>query len=285
MKKIYFLSDVHLGSRAKDDSLWREKKLCAFLDSIKQDAGIIYFLGDIFDFWFEYHNLVPKGYTRFLGKLSELSDAGVELHFFVGNHDMWAFDYLHKECGVTMHYEPEEILLPTTDGHTQTAFIGHGDGLGDTDRKFLFIRGIFRSRICQWLFRNVFHADLGMEFGLRWAKASRLKHSQKAIAENGDRLHISDDGVASNQFGDVLAGNMSAELPYMGEDKEPQVIFSKQYVRNHPNTSFLIFGHRHIELDLMLSRQSRLLILGEWIYHTTYAVWDGECMLLDNFEE
>ena len=112
MKKIYFLSDIHLGSRASNDTHERERKLCRFLDSIRHDAKAIYFLGDVFDFWFEYHNVVPKGYTRFLGKLSELADQGIELHFYVGNHDMWAFDYLHHECGMTIHPEPEEYFFP-----------------------------------------------------------------------------------------------------------------------------------------------------------------------------
>lgn len=285
MKKIYFLSDIHLGSRASNDTHERERKLCRFLDSIRHDAKAIYFLGDVFDFWFEYHNVVPKGYTRFLGKLSELSDQGIDLHFYVGNHDMWAFDYLHHECGMTIHPEPEELLLPCVDGSSQVAFIGHGDGLGDKDRKFLFIRSIFHSPICQWLFRNLFPADWGMEFGLRWAKASRLKHRRKAIAENGDMLNVSDDGIVSNQLGDVLTQNHIPEATFMGEDKEPQVIYAKHHLKLHPHTAYFIFGHRHIELDMMLSRQSRLLIIGEWMQRFTYAVWDGETMLMDNYED
>ena len=285
MKKIYFLSDAHLGSRAKDDSIEREKALCRFLDTIKGDASAIYLLGDIFDFWFEYHNVVPKGFTRFLGKLSELTDSGIEVHFFRGNHDVWAFDYLHHECGVTLHTAPCEISLPTTSGGNLTAFVGHGDGLGDPSKGFRFIRSIFHSRVCQWLFRNIFPADLGMEFGLRWAKSSRLKHTRIAVAENGDRLSVSEDGTISNSLGDVLSRNIETEEPYQGEANEPLVIFSKQYLQTHPDTSFFLFGHRHIELDLMLSRHSRLLILGEWIRKFTYAVWDGENMLLDNYEE
>jgi UDP-2,3-diacylglucosamine hydrolase len=220
-----------------------------------------------------------------LGKLSELADQGIDLHFYMGNHDMWAFDYLHHECGMTIHPEPEELLLPCVDGSSQVAFIGHGDGLGDKDRKFLFIRSIFHSPICQWLFRNLFPADWGMEFGLRWAKASRLKHRRKAIAENGDMLNVSDDGTVSNQLGDVLAQNHIPEATFMGEDKEPQVIYAKHHLKLHPQTAYFIFGHRHIELDMMLSRQSRLLIIGEWMQRFTYAVWDGETMLMDNYED
>lgn len=284
MKKIYFLSDAHLGSRASANNHEREKTLCRFLDSIRHDASAIYLLGDIFDFWFEYHNVVPKGFSRFLGKVSELTDNGVEVHFFTGNHDMWAFDYLREECGVILHTEPCEIKLPCQSGTAATAFVGHGDGLGDPSRGFRFIRAIFHSSVCQWLFRNIFPPDWGMEFGLRWAKSSRLKHSRNAVAENGDRLTVSEDGTVSNSLGDVLSSNVETEEPFQGEEKEPLVIFSKQYLREHPQTSFLLFGHRHIEVDLMLSRQTRLLILGEWIRKNTYAVWDGEDMTLDNFE-
>ncbi len=287
MKKIYFLSDAHLGSRATQDSRQRELRLCSFLDSIRHDASAIYLLGDIFDFWFEYHNVVPKGFTRFLGKLSELTDAGIAVHFFTGNHDMWAFDYLHDECGVTIHTAPCEIPLPTSDDAASpiTAFVGHGDGLGDCDRSFRLISSVFHSHLCQWLFRNVFPADWGMEFGLRWAKSSRIKHDGHLIGENGDALHVSTDGTISNKMGDVLTHNGPIGEGFQGEDKEPLVLFSKQYLKEHPDTAFFIFGHRHLELDLMLSRSTRLLVLGEWLRSFTYAVWDGTDMRMENFDE
>ncbi len=286
MKKIYFLSDAHLGSRATQDSRQRELRLCRFLDSIHYDASAIYLLGDIFDFWFEYHNVVPKGFTRFLGKISELTDDGVAVHFFVGNHDMWAFNYLHNECGVTIHTAPCEISMPTSDETVPPikAFVGHGDGLGECDRSFRFVSSIFHSRLCQWLFRNIFPADWGMEFGLRWAKSSRLKHDGHLIGENGDTLHISADGTISNKMGDILTNNGSIGEDFQGEDKEPLVIFSKQYLKEHTDTAFFVFGHRHIELDLMLSRSTRLLILGEWLRSFTYAIWDGTDMHLENFD-
>lgn len=283
MKKIYFLSDTHLGSLASANSLEREKTLCRFLESIRHEASVIYLLGDIFDFWFEYHNVIPKGFTRFLGKLSEMADEGIEIHFFVGNHDMWAFDYLRQECGVILHTAPSEILLPSVSGTPVTAFVGHGDGLADSSRGFRLLRAIFHSGICQWLFRNIFPPDWGMEFGLRWARSSRLKHSRNAIAENGDPLVVSEDGSMTNSLGDVLTSNVEMVPPFQGEANEPLVIFSKQYVKERPQTSYFIFGHRHIELDLMLSRHSRLLILGEWLSKNTYAVWDGEDMILENY--
>ena len=103
MKNVYFLSDAHLGSRAIPHRRMQERRLVNFLDSIKHKAAAVYLLGDIFDFWHEYKTVVPKGYTRLLGKISELTDNGVEVHFFIGNHDLWMGDYLEKECGVTLH--------------------------------------------------------------------------------------------------------------------------------------------------------------------------------------
>lgn len=287
MKKTYFLSDAHLGSRATSDSRRRELHLCRFLDSIRHEAAAIYLMGDMFDFWFEYHNVVPKGFTRFLGKLSELTDAGIEVHFFTGNHDMWAFDYLHDECGVTLHFAPCEITLPSADGSAlrPKAFLAHGEGLGDNSRTFRLLHAIFHSRLCRWMFRNVLPADLGMEFGLRWAKASRLKHDGNLIAENGDTLHVAPDGTIRNSMGDILTRNGTIGEPFLGENREHLVLFAKQYLQHHPDISFFIFGHRHLELDLMLSRTARLLVLGEWLRSFTYAVWDGEDLLMENFDE
>ncbi len=282
---IYFLSDAHLGSRATNDTREREARLCRFLDSVRHDATAVYLLGDVFDFWFEYHNVVPKGFTRFLGKLSQLTDEGIEVHFFVGNHDMWAFDYLHTECGVVLHTQPSEILLPRTDGTHTKAFVGHGDGLGDTDRSFRMISTIFHSRLCRWMFRNLFPADWGMEFGLRWAKASRLKHDGLLVGENGDALHVAPDGTTRNHMGDILTHNGNIGEPFLGEDREPLVLFSKQYLKEHPDTAFFVFGHRHIELDLMLSRSTRLIVLGEWLRSFTYAAWNGETLTLENFDQ
>ena len=249
MKSIYFLSDAHLGCKALSHRRQQERRLVRFLDDIKDKAEAIYLLGDMFDFWFEYHEVVPKGYTRFLGKLSELTDMGVEVHFFTGNHDIWTWKYLIRECGVTLHREPMTLSLAD-----QTFYIGHGDGLGDPNRKFKFIRKVFHNRFCQKLFRWL-HPDLGVRFGFAWAKRSRLSHG-----EGGDP-------------------------PYMGEDKEPLVLYAKEYLKTHPDINFFLFGHRHIELDLMLTHQSRLLILGDWITQYTYAVFDGCNLRMENYVE
>jgi len=250
MKKTYFISDAHLGSLATQDPREQEKHLCRFLDEIKPQAESLYMLGDIFDFWFEYRNAVPKGFTRLLGKLSELTDAGIAVHFFTGNHDIWCKDYLTRECGVVMHYGPEVVEI-----EGKTFFLAHGDGLGDDSKSFKLLRSIFHNPCCQWLFRWL-HPDLGLPFGLNWAKNSRIRHMQ---------------------------GGTEADPPYRGENEEPLVLFAKQYIKEHPQTDYLIFGHRHIELDLMLTRQNRLLILGDWITQFTYAEFSDGGLTLKNF--
>ena len=249
MKPIYFLSDAHLGSRGIPHGRTQERRLVRFLDSIKEKAGAVYLLGDRFDFWYEYKLVVPKGYTRFLGKISELTDLGVEVHFFTGNHDIWCGDYLVKECGVFLHREPLACELGD-----KVFYLAHGDGLGDADPKFLFLRTLFHSSICQSLF-SALHPRWGVELGLTWAKHSRIKHG-----EGGDP-------------------------PYTGEDNEHLVRYAKKYLQTHPAINYFIFGHRHIELDLMLTHQTRLLILGDWISLFTYAVFDGEQLWMENYIE
>ena len=255
MKNVYFISDAHLGSLAQQHRRQQERRLVRFLDEIKDKASAIYMLGDMFDFWFEYRAVVPKGYTRFLGKVSELTDMGVEVHFFIGNHDIWCFDYLQQECGVVLHRGPL-----TTDIGDRTFCLAHGDGLGDPDWKFRIIRGVFHNKACQWLFRQI-HPDLGMRFGLGWAKQSRLKH-QRAAEESSDGYQA-----------------------YRGEEQEPLVCYAKQYLRSHPDVDYFLFGHRHIELDLALTHKTRILVLGDWISLFTYAVFDGTQLFLENYVE
>lgn len=250
MKNVYFLSDAHLGSRAIAHGRTQERRLVRFLDSIKHKASAVYLLGDIFDFWYEYRMVVPRGYTRFLGKLSELTDMGVEVHFFTGNHDIWCGDYLEKECGVVLHREPITVELGD-----KVFMMAHGDGLGDPDRNFKFIRAVFHNRFCQMLF-SALHPRWAVDFGLTWAKHSRMKHEA-----------------------------VGGEPPYMGEDKEYLVLFAKEYLKTHPNINYFLFGHRHIELDLMLTRESRMMILGDWITQFTYAVFDGEHLFMENYIE
>ena len=248
-KNVYFLSDAHLGSLAIPHGRTQERRLVRFLDSIKEKASAVYLLGDMFDFWNEYRYVVPKGYSRFLGKLSELTDNGVEVHFFAGNHDLWTYGYLEEECGVIVHKAPV-----TTEIYGKVFFLAHGDGLGDPDNKFKILRKLFHNRTCQRLL-NFVHPRWGMALGLNWAKHSRLKRA---------------DGK---------------EVPFMGEDKEFLVRFARDYKRSHPNIDYFLFGHRHIELDLPIDKSTRMLILGDWIWQFTYAVFDGEQLFLGEYVE
>lgn len=249
MKQVYFLSDAHLGSRAIAHSRTQERRLVNFLDSVKEKASAVYLLGDMFDFWYEFKLVVPKGYTRFLGKLSELTDLGVEVHFFTGNHDIWCGDYLEKECGVILHREPV-----TTEIFGKVFYLAHGDGLGDPDKKYKCLRAMFHNQTLQRLFSAI-HPRWSVELGLSWAKHSRLKRV---------------DGK---------------EPEYQGENNECLVRYTKEYLRTHPSVNFFIYGHRHIELDLMLNSNARVVILGDWIHYFSYAVFDGENLFLENFIE
>ena len=249
MKNIYFLSDAHLGSLAIPHPRMQERRLVRFLDNIKEKAAAIYLLGDMFDFWNEYKYVVPKGYTRFLGKLSELTDMGVEVHYFTGNHDIWTYGYLERECGVILHRQPL-----TTEIYDKIFFLAHGDGLGDDSRQFKLLRRMFHNRTCQRLL-NFVHPRWGMALGLNWARNSYLKHKQ------------------------------TDQPAFMGEDHEQLVVFTKDYMKGHPDVDYYLYGHRHIELDLVLSRKARMLILGDWITKFTYAVFDGERLFLEQYVE
>jgi UDP-2,3-diacylglucosamine hydrolase len=244
-KNIYFISDMHLGSPVFGDPRAREKRLVQWLDTIREDAKALYLLGDIFDFWFEYKRTVPRGFTRFLGKLAELSDSGIEIHYFTGNHDIWVFDYLPEEIGLILHKEPFLTQIAS-----KTFYLAHGDGMGDYSHSFKLIRGVFHNRICQVLFRAI-HPDLGIKLAYMWAKHSRWKEFKNP-------------------------------LPYFGEDKEHLVLYAKSYLQTHPEIDYFIFGHRHILLDLMLTPNSQMMIIGDWLHYFSYAVFDGERLRLEN---
>ncbi len=244
--KTYFLSDAHLGAPYIKDSKAHEKRLIRFLDKIKDDAKTIYLLGDIFDYWYEYKHVIPKGFVRFQAKLAELVDNGIEIHYFGGNHDMWIFGYFEEELGIILHHKPKTI---TIDG--KTFFLAHGEDIGIEDWKFKFLLKVFRSPIVRWAFSNLIHPDLSMSLAKKWSGNSRKKNADNETAK------------------------------YMGEDKEFMVKFAKAYDKEH--IDYFIFGHRHILLDLMIKKNSRVIILGDWISHFSYAiVEDGNLSLRDD---
>lgn len=249
MKKTYFASDFHLGINSRLTSLEREKTICRWLESIQHDAEAIYLVGDVFDYWFEYKTVIPKGYSRLFGKLSELTDAGILIYFFTGNHDMWMFRYFEEEMGIPIYREPiiREI-------HGKTFFIGHGDGLGPGDYGYKFIKKVFGNPICQWLFARL-HPNFALQLMLFFSTKSR----------------------------DAQADNIS-EVQFMGEDKEWLAVFANQKIQEAP-IDYFIFGHRHLVIDWKLKNgKSRYINLGEWLYSNSYAVFDGQNISLQTFE-
>lgn len=246
MKKIYFASDFHLGAPDEATSLEREKKIVRWLDFISQDAHAIYLVGDIFDFWFEYKQAIPKGFIRLQGKLAELSDKGIEIHFFTGNHDMWMFDYFPKEIGVKMHREPLSISH-----NGLKLYVGHGDGLGPGDYGYKFIKKVFASKVCQWLFARL-HPNFGIAVANFWSRRSRKV-------------------------------NGSSDEIFLGEEKEWLAIYAKE-VLEREHFDYFIFGHRHLPMEIPLNEKSTYINLGAWIKDCTYVIIDGDKLKLERWE-
>ena len=251
---IYFLSDAHLGSRAISDQQAHQQTLIAMLQEMAKDATTIYLLGDVFDFWCEYFwaDRSKEQYHPFLNTLKSLTEKGIQIHFFIGNHDIWTFGWLEQETGIQVHRKPESIDIAG-----KRLFLAHGDGLVPSDyvaklpktiqkkiKQFIFLRKAFHSPILQFFFR-LLPPKWGNEFGYEWARKSRLKE-------------------------------LANPCPYKGEDKEELVLFAKEQEKRDHHHDFYIFGHRHIELDLMLSRNSRILILGDCWQQFTYAKMDNQ---------
>jgi UDP-2,3-diacylglucosamine hydrolase len=242
-KKIYFLSDFHLGAPDQATSLARERHIVAFLERIRADAAEIFIVGDLFDFWYEYRTVVPKGYVRILGKMAEITDAGIPIHFFTGNHDMWMKGYFEQELRIPVYHAPKAFEF---DG--KRFLIGHGDGLGPGDHGYKFIKKIFRNPVCQWLF-GILPPAVGV--GL----ANYLSRRSRAVT-----------GQIDEQF--------------LGEEKEWLIVYCKEVLRQ-THYDYLIFGHRHLPIDFALGNPgARYINLGDWIRYNTYAVWDGKELAL-----
>jgi UDP-2,3-diacylglucosamine hydrolase len=236
-KKVYFLSDFHLGAPNDTESRKREDRLVRFLQDARKDAGIIFIVGDIFDFWFEYKTVVPKGFVRILGTLAQLADEGIQLHIFTGNHDLWMQDYLSKELNAKLYFEPQAFTI-----QNKQFLIGHGDGLGPGDKGYKRLKKIFTNPICQWLFRWL-HPDAGIQLANYFSRKSRAKTG------NADEI-------------------------FLGEDKEWLILYTKEKAKTM-SVDYFIFGHRHYAIDLKINDKSRYINLGDWIRLNTYAVFDG----------
>ena len=239
--KIYFASDFHLGLKTGTPPLEREKKVVGWLNEISEDASGIYLVGDVFDFWWEYKLVVPRGFTRFLGTISALTDKGIPVHFFTGNHDMWVRDYLTGECGVIMHTSPL-----TTEFNGKRFHIAHGEGLGSKSLPYRILLKIFRNKPLRILYSSL-HPSIGVGIGHRWSLSSRLG---KGIS-----------------------------LEYLGEEKEDLIRYA-QSVASGEKIDYFIFGHRHLAMTYKMKEGSEIYFLGDWINHSSFAEWDGSRLIL-----
>lgn len=244
-KNIYFASDMHLGMHPLNESRQREKTVVKWLRSIENDVKELWLLGDVFDYWFEYKKVVPRGYVRFIGKLADLADQGVKIHIFAGNHDVWYFDYFQEEIGAEVHHDP----LVRQMGNT-TFYMAHGDGLTKKDKVYLLIKKMFRSKVLQWMYARI-HPNGSAAFAQWWSKKSRYSK---------DMVH-----------------------PFKGEVQEEQVRFAREYIKEHPGIDIFLFGHRHYPFDVQVGDQGRAVCLGEWIGSCTYGVFDGQEFRLESF--
>ncbi len=253
-KKIYFISDLHLGAPSFDASLLREKKIISFLDSIKHDAQAVFLVGDTFDFWFEYKHAVPKGFVRFLAKLAELKSKGIDINIFTGNHDLWINDYLQQEIGAIIFHDKIELqcnfpLGINGENCTTNILVAHGDGLGPGDKKYKILKKIFTNPICQWLFRWL-HPDIGIKIAQLWSR-----HSFK---------------------------DPSIEV-FHGEENEWLIQYCRQKLKEK-NYNYFVMGHRHLPMEIDLTENSTYINLGDWIVNCNYAVFNGNKISLIKFK-
>ncbi len=245
-KKIYFISDVHLGAPASANNREREQLFVRWLDYAAANAAQIYLLGDIFDFWYEYRKVAPRGFVRTLGKIAQITDSGIPVHYFTGNHDVWIYDYLPSETGVIVHRQNIQ-----TEIWGKKFYLGHGDGLDPKEKGYLRLKKLFTSRTAQFLYSRL-HPNFAFWVGHTWAKRSRLSKGLHPETSKGPEF-------------------------------ETAVKFAQEHVKNE-HVDYFIFGHRHIVLDHKIDNNARVLILGEWFNHFTYAVFDGENIEIKKFK-
>ncbi len=245
-KKVYFASDNHLGAPDRQKSLPREQKFVQWLDTVKEDAAVIFLLGDLFDFWFEYKTVVPKGFTRTLGKLAQITDSGIPIYYFVGNHDLWMNGYFEEELNIAVYHKPKEFTF-----NDKKFFIGHGDGLGPGDKGYKRMKKVFTNPVAKWFYRWL-HPDLGVKL------AQYLSVKNKLISGDED-------------------------IKFLGEDQEWLVQYSKKKLAEE-HRDYFVFGHRHLPLEIGLNDDSRYVNLGDWIHYFTYGEFDGQTLQLKKFE-
>ena len=246
MGKVYFASDFHLGIKRGNAVCDRERRIVRWLEQIAGEADAIYLVGDVFDYWFEYREVIPKGFSRLLGTLGRLRDKEIPIYFFTGNHDMWMFRYFEEEYGIPIFREP---IVREIGG--KRFYLGHGDGLGPGDHGYKFIKKVFANKTCQWLFERI-HPNLGLKIMRYWSGKSR------------------NSGEETRQF--------------LGPEKEWLVQHCHE-VLDTQEIDYFIFGHRHLPIDYTLKNgKSRYINLGDWIEFNSYAVFDGQDVHLEFFE-
>lgn len=241
-KKIYFASDQHFGIPNLEKSQERERVFIKWLDEVKQDAEAIFLLGDLFDFWFEYKQVVPKGFVRVLGKLAQIRDSGIPIYFFVGNHDLWMNDYFESELNIPVYHKPKEFTF-----NNKIFFIGHGDGLGPDDKGYKRMKKVFTNPVSKWFYRWL-HPDIGV-----WL-AQYLSTQNKLISGDED-------------------------VKFLGEENEWLVQYAKRKLETK-HIDYFLFGHRHLPMEISVGKNSKYVNTGDWITHYTYAVYDGEALEL-----
>jgi UDP-2,3-diacylglucosamine hydrolase len=245
-KKVYFASDFHLGASYIGANRKREKIVVNWLNKIKEDAHTIILLGDIFDFWFEYKHVIPKGFIRLQGKLVELADSGINIAFFTGNHDMWMFDYFPTELGIQVFKHPLSLNI-----NSIKILMGHGDGLGPGDHKYKLLKRVFENRVLQWAFSKI-HPNLGIGLARRWSDHSRET-------------------------------SMNQEKRFLGNN---ELIYRYcQELEKEIHHDYYIFGHRHLPMEVQLNENSHYINVGEWINYYTYCEFDGSKVKLLNFKD
>lgn len=244
--KIYFVSDVHLGAPALSNNHERELRFAHWLDFISDDVQELYLMGDIFDFWWEYKKVVPRGFTRILGRIANLTDRGIPVHFFPGNHDLWVFDYLPSELGVIVH--KEELVSVIRD---KKFFLAHGDGLDSSDTGYIRLKKIFSNKKLQWLFSRL-HPNFALHIAHQWSKSSRTAKFDKE-----EEFNVNNDGMYK---------------------------FAQSFLKQE-SVDFFIFGHRHKMIDIQLTENSRFVLLGDWIKNFSYGVFDGEKFELKKYND
>jgi UDP-2,3-diacylglucosamine hydrolase len=244
---IYFASDLHLGMYPPEESRQREQLFVQWLDEIRTDAAELWLLGDMFDYWFEYHKVVPRGYTRFLGKLAMLHDEGVKIHLITGNHDIWVFNYLPQEVGLELH---RKEVIRTWNNHR--FLLGHGDGLYSGDVSYRILQAIFKNRLLQWCYARL-HPDGSTAFAQWMSKRSRKKHGTYGV--------------------------------FLGPDQEHQVQYARKKLLEDPGIEYFVFGHRHLAYEIGIGDRSRVICVGDWIGNFTYGVFNGERFELKRYLE